>query len=62
MIENQGRQVTAEEMAAGARVDPKRFREALRKKCKWHERYSRWIVYVGSPEHDCMKRVLNELK
>ena len=39
--------ITAEEMARDAKVDPKRFRKALRKdtSCKkWHARYDRWTV------------------
>ena len=53
---------TAEEMAKEAGVNPKTFRQALRKqRFHWHAHYDRWTVALGSDEHASMQRVLREL-
>ncbi len=54
--------VTAEEMAKDAKIDPKRFRDALRKaRFEWHDHYDRWTVQRDSPQHEAMLRVLRQL-
>jgi hypothetical protein len=55
---------TAKKMARDAKINPKRFRRALRldSACKkWHRHYGRWTVTSGTREHDDMLRVLNEI-
>lgn len=51
------------EMANKVRVNPKRFRAALRERnFDWHDkRYKRWTVELRSKEFEDMQRVLNEL-
>jgi hypothetical protein len=55
--------ITAIEIAKPHQLNPKRFRDALRKKCfRWHkESYKRWTVEFNGPEHKDMLQVLNEL-
>jgi hypothetical protein len=55
--------VTAEEMAKEAKINPKKFRHALRKEnFSWHVHYARWTVRRHSPEHKAMERVLDSLR
>ncbi|WP_433988835.1 hypothetical protein SuNHUV7_26130 (plasmid) [Pseudoseohaeicola sp. NH-UV-7] len=54
--------ITAVEMARNRGIDPKAFRRALREaKLKWHSHNNRWLVPIGSTEHQEMERILNEL-
>ena len=55
--------VTAVEIAKEAGIDPKRFREALRREnFRWHLRKNApWTVERNSPEHLDMLRVLKRL-
>jgi hypothetical protein len=56
-------QITAAEMAREVEIDPKRFRDALRKeKLPWHEHpYMRRTAARNSREHADMRRVLSKL-
>ena len=55
--------ITAVEMARGAGIDPKRFRQALRDEgLDWHAWNERWTVEEGSQEHRDMLRVLKRLE
>lgn len=54
---------SAPEMARAAGIDPKAFRQALRDEdLPWHDYRDPWIVFVGSPEHKDMQRVLARLQ
>lgn len=53
---------SAAEMARAAGIDPKVFRQALRdENLPWHRHNDPWIVFVRSPEHKDMQRVLASL-
>ncbi len=53
---------TAEEMAKQAGVNPRTFRQALRKeRFAWHAHYDCWTVAIGNDEHAAMQRVLRKL-
>jgi hypothetical protein len=53
---------SAAEMARRAGVDPKAFRQALRdENLPWHRHNDSWTVFVGSPKHRDMQRVLARL-
>ena len=56
------REITAVEIARDAGIDPKRFRQALRREnLAWHHYYAKWTVAEGSPKHKDMIRVLRTL-
>jgi hypothetical protein len=49
-------------MARAAGIDPKTFRQALRdENLPWHGHNDPWDVFVGSPKHKDMQRVLARL-
>jgi hypothetical protein len=53
---------SAAEIARRAGVDPKAFRQALRdENLPWHRHNDSWTVFVGSPKHRDMQRVLARL-
>ena len=50
-------------MAKDADKDPKAFRAALRaEQLEWHIHGARWLVTIGSAEHQDMRRVLGRLR
>jgi hypothetical protein len=52
--------IRAVDMTKPRGVDPKRFREALRKeKFPWHKHHDRWTVCMDSAEHEAMERVMS---
>ncbi|WP_217362450.1 hypothetical protein [Ruegeria arenilitoris] len=54
--------ITAVEMSQSEGIDPKDFRSALRAaNFKWHSHNDRWVVPIGSSQHEDMLRVLSEL-
>jgi hypothetical protein len=49
-------------MAMEAKIDPKRFRQALRdERFRWHEHNDRWTVERESDKHKVMQQVLRKL-
>jgi len=49
------------DMAKKAGIEPKKFRDALRKeKLIWHQHNDRWTVEIGSAEHAAMESVLRK--
>lgn len=59
---SQAASVEADEMADAAGVNRKTFRQALRNRgFAWHTHGERWVVEVGSPEHQNMLDVLATL-
>ena len=60
---SQAASVEADEMADAAGVNRKTFRQALRNRSfAWHTHGERWVVEVGSSEHQDMLDVLETLK
>lgn len=56
------REITAAEMARAARVDPKRFRMALRgQSFPWHRHGEPWTVICGSTQHQQLQAILDSL-
>lgn len=54
--------IKAVDMAKEARIDPKKFRQALRDEgFRWHGHNDRWTVEQGSDEHKAMQKVLHRL-
>jgi hypothetical protein len=60
--------ITAVEMARDCRIDPTKFRKALRRHhaqgdpdLSWHHHNERWIAEMGSDRHKAMQRVLQEI-
>ena len=55
-------EVTAVEIAASFRLDPKQLRQALRdENFQWHSKHSRWIADCGSVEEADMLRIAKHL-
>ena len=56
------RLTTAKAMAESHGINPKLFRQELRRRNPhWHSRYGRWTVVIDSDEHALMKSVLDEM-
>jgi hypothetical protein len=54
--------ITAVDMAREAGMNPKKFRNALRKeKFGWHKHNDRWTVDIDSVQHAAMKQVLSKI-
>lgn len=56
-------EITAIQMATQAGINPKAFRQALRKAdLSWYVRYGRWKAPRDSPKHAEMQRILEGLR